>query len=400
MIDIASALADIPRPHGDDDPYVEGVVLAVDPDARRLEVAVDTIDNPVTVPVVGFIDDYSDGDMVMLARRPTGYWAIGIMGGRRPIAPVQPSRGTVVALSGSTVTVSTLAGTIVAGSVQSAVISVGNAVVLMWDQEGAPWVVGREGVIETAPAIPDGLRLDLNGSSVTVTWNSAARAAYYGVRWSLNGGSTWTTVANTTGTVRTLAIAQGQTLTVQVRAGNSGGWSTYSASESVNRPLPPPTYETVTTMVVPSDSGTYEDYFGRWADHSYVYQGEGIPSPSTFHGWVGYGSRVRNLGITDIVSARIRVLRGSEAYSGPNRAALRLRATAAGTRPSGEPVPTGPTISFPAVVRGGQASATLSAATCEDLRTGAIRGFVAVGDDKSRWVHSWFALDITYRRPV
>lgn len=394
---LARALGATPRPGGSDDPWTEAVVLSVDVEARRLEVSLGDDENPIDVPVLGFIDDYTDGVRVALMRRPTGYWAMGIMGGQRVI-DVLPSRGNVAAISGSTVTVSTSIGNVEAGSIQSAVISVSDPVLLTWDENGRPWVVGRVGVSATAPATPSGLTLDREGSSVNASWNASPGATSYRVRWRYATSGAWSSRVVPGDSLR-LSVGQGQTIYVQVQAINSGGTSSYTSTVSATHPTGSGGLETIRTSLSPSGVDTLIEATGVWFNQRVFFQGRNAFYGGNHTGWAGYGARIRDLSAVDITEARLGVRRLAR-EGGPSRATLQIRGTAAGTRPGGSPVPTGPVIQIPNVAVEAFAWVTLSASIREALRTGDIRGFVGVGSDISSWSSNTFMLDLTYRRPA
>lgn len=345
MTGLAGALGAIPRPNGDNSLTFRATVRAVDFDARRLEVEVggDTL----IAPHLGFIDYYNPGDTVLLIKDDTGPIVLGALG-------------------------------------QSLDISA----------DAAP---GSD------PA-PTGLALSLERSTVTAAWDAYAGASQYRLRSSINGGTTWAPTVTTTDTSEAFGIGQGQTLTVQVAAYVSGAWTLWSSSVAIEYALPAGQIVTVQAGVIPSDSGTYRvsraawdrwntDRFGGATD---VYQGDAFGS-GTLIGWVGYGDRIANLGALEIVSATLKVKRNG--WTNLNTpVALTVQGSPSGTQPAGSPSSSGDTATTNAVGLEQWASVALTASMREGLRTGSIKGLVAVGSGDSGWYGTGgsMVLDLTY----
>ncbi|MBB3158187.1 hypothetical protein FHS07_001883 [Microbacterium proteolyticum] len=142
---------------------------------------------------------------------------------------------------------------------------------------------------------------------------------------------------------------------------------------------------TATTTIGPQTSGTFSVAAGRWdqwnasryGGASDIYQGNAYGS-GQLRGFAGYGDQIRNLGALTIEEA---VLTARKTADG-NSAVLMVQGTAAGERPSGQPV-AGPfeSASSGSIGSGQTGSISLPAGLREALRTGAARGLVAVGGD-------------------
>ena len=93
-----------------------------------------------------------------------------------------------------------------------------------------------------APGAVSGLSAAHGGSSVTASWNAAARATGYDVVYSTDGMYTWTRAAtNRSGTSYTLTGADSsKDYVFAVRAVNAGGASGWTNSPPAEAPTPPP----------------------------------------------------------------------------------------------------------------------------------------------------------------
>jgi hypothetical protein len=95
----------------------------------------------------------------------------------------------------------------------------------------------KTNVTDMSPVTPTGLALTQSGTSVLATWaQPAGRATDFNVRYSTDGGTTWSTLTRTQ-SIDVAATIPGQTLpstvTVQVRTVNEQGTSAWSASKSI-----------------------------------------------------------------------------------------------------------------------------------------------------------------------
>lgn len=350
---LVNALAATPRPDGYTAPTRRVVVRAIDYEARTLEVQ----DGGATfnVPYEGFVDDYSIGDVVTLRWEPTGPIVQGIVGGARTFSA-----------------------------------------------DAAPG----------AGAAPTGLTLDRSGTTVAASCDAYAGASQYRWRTSLNGGSTWAPTVTTTSPSRNFGIGEGKTLTVQVAAYASGAWTLWSASVSVSYPLAESDYEIATVTLLPSDSGTYRVDAGawdrwntsRWGGARDVYQEDANAYGSgPLVGWAGWGDRIKNLGAVDITEAVLKARRNPWTNE-PTPAVLQVRGSTAGTQPGGNPSSTGTgvTTSSPGARLLEWTSIALPSSVRDAMRTGSVKGLLAVGSDASGWYAEGgsFALALTYRRKV
>lgn len=400
MNGLTSQLALVPRPGADGSPFSRPTVVAVDMDAVRLEVTSDDPDSTMLIPALGEIDQYRAGDVVLVARDAIGPVALGPIG-RVAEVPELPSTGTVTAISGSVVTVSTTAGPIAAGSVVSAVISNGDAVVLMWDADGKAWVVGKRGVAATAPTTPTGLDLTREGNTVTAVANPVSGATSYRFRYTY--GSTWAYVV-TSAPVATFGLAQGQALSVGVQARNTGGASAFSSTKNISRDAASKT-ETAEVTVQPSDSGTYRHSVNRWDDWNRgqydwprtLYQGNDYGS-GDMTGLAVYGNRIKDLGAVEITKATLTVRRNN--WDAPGAESAVVQGATDGKVPSGAPSTTGSTVTTPSMGKGGTRTVDLPESMCEALRTGAIKGLALVGSGDAGFYGTGgsMSIEITYRR--
>ncbi|WP_062077666.1 hypothetical protein [Demequina globuliformis] len=397
---LANALQSVKRAHGDNDPYWRAEVVSVDEDARRIEVAAG--ESTIVIPAVGFIGDYAPGQTAYITRDPAGPVALGSIGiARTPLS--RPSTGTVTAISGSTVTISTTAGTVVAGSIVSAVISVNDKVLIQWDDNGKAWVVGEVGVAASAPATPTGLSLSLDGNTVTATANPSSGATGY--RFRFNYGGAWSYVSNDV-PVATFGLAQGQTLTVAIQANNTGGSSGWSGSQAISRDAAVK-YKTFTTTIQPSDSGTYRNSVNRWNDWNRgrwdfpraLYQGNAYGS-GDMTGLAVYGSRIANLGAVEITKATLKLKRND--YAGAGAESAVVRGSTNGSIPGGAPSLTGATVTAPSMGKGSTRTVALSSAMREGLRTGSIKGLALVGPGDAGFYGTGgsMSIEITYVKAV
>lgn len=333
MSKLTNAFAGLARPDGDASGYLIGTVAAVDYEARRVEV--DLGGETLLAPYITFIDYFTIGSTVLLAKTPTGPIALGVL--------------------------------------------------------GQALAVSADAAAGTDPA-PVDLSLARSGSRVTASCLPVVSATQYRWRTSLNGGSTWAPTVVTTNPAAEFGIGEGKTLTVQVAALVAGVWTAWSTSASTTYPLPSATTEQFTTIVQPVDSGTYRvdrAAWARWNVDRYndgdrtVYQGDAYGS-GTLIGWAGFGDRIKDLGAEEITRAVLKVRRNVWGIYGV-KAALAVRGSSAGTQPAGAPPQSGDTVSTPAVSIDQWTSVVLTASMREGLRTGSIKGLTAVGSTASGW---------------
>lgn len=163
---------------------------------------------------------------------------------------------------------------------------------------------------------------------------------------------------------------------------------------------PEPQPVTDTALIRPVWSGTYRSggpvpgwdqwNVGRYGGRSTLYQGNAYGSgPLT--GLAVYGSQVQNLGALSI--QRIVVSTPLATGSGD----VELQGSPHGSKPSGSPARSGPTSS-------GRTAVELDAATCEEMRTGSVKGLASVGASyrgtRGTSHPSGMALQVTYTRPT
>lgn len=416
-MDLGNLFGHISRPGGDRRTWTTGRVEAVDDSGARLEVMVDGA--LVVLPRVD--GDYEPDDSVLVIRDPdatgAGQFVVGTIAAVRPDPEPEPEpvpppvTGSVTSInqSAGTVRVSTSAGSFDCRFVGT-VMSVGNTVRLDWPREDQPWVLGVVGTVPPpepplqAPPTPGGLDLPRDGATVNASWNAAARATSYRVRTSSNGTS-WSNRSWQSGRSIKLSVGEGKTLYVQVKARNSAGESGWSASRSVSRPKAAPKYETVTTTIKPSDSGTYRDAggwdrwnTGRYGGRSTLYQGSGYGS-GPVRGWAGYGNKIKNLGAVEITKIVLK-LRGAGLVLG-SYPAITVQGSPSGSRPGGKPGVTGASASG-SPGKSGLKSVTLPASTYEAWRKGDIAGLCTVGSGYNavRGISAadGMVLEVTYRR--
>ena len=94
----------------------------------------------------------------------------------------------------------------------------------------------------TKPETPSSVTLTRADGTVTANWPASARAAHYHVTYSSDGGASWSLGASAhAGTTITIeGLDNAKTYIVGVRAGNSGGWSSWKNSPPAD-PFDPPT---------------------------------------------------------------------------------------------------------------------------------------------------------------
>lgn len=172
-------------------------------------------------------------------------------------------------------------------------------------------------------------------------------------------------------------------------------------------PAPPAETVQVSVTITPTWSGTWRvsrGAFDRWNLTSYggrsdLYQGDGYGS-GLLVGLATYGDQLVNLGATSIDSV---VLSARRNGSGGGAAALTVQGSPHGARPASVPTGSGDVALTGAVGTGAWAQAALPGLTREGLRTGALRGLVAVGGTYSGWggagTPGSMALAVTYTKP-
>jgi len=356
---LSDAVAATPRPDGDTAASRRGIVRAVDYTGRRIEVAVydDTIsedeEETLVIPYVGYIDDYEVGNIALIQREPTGYIATGCIGLAQEVS-ADASAGTT--------------------------------------------------------AVPTGLALDRSNATVTATWDDNSETNYR-LRTSKDGGTTWAPTVFTTSQSKTFGIQQGTTLTVQISGYTAAtGWSAWSSSKSVTYPEPVQQYETVTTTIYPSDSGTWRvdaaawDRWNtdRWDGRRGFYQADpGAYGSGVLVGWAGYGSRVKDLHAVEIKKIVVKVKRNGWGDYG-SRKSVTVQGCANGSRPSSRPTGSGGTSTTGSVYMYKTTSCELGSALCENFRTGDIRSLIAAGTQAAGWygTSGSFVLVVTYVRKV
>lgn len=346
MADLTQAFAGARRTAGDPWTWRTALVEAVDPDASRLEVTIDGATS--TTDVIRVDGTYVTGDRVAILRNPDGTMlAIGTIAAPRTAAADAPAGGG---------------------------------------------------------AAPAGLELARYGARVDASWSTVASATQYRYRTTLNGGTTWASAVTLAGTSVTLGIGQGKTLGVQVAALVSGSWTAWSATVSVTYPVPPGSYVTATATIAPIDSGTYRAgsgwdrwNVGRWGGARDVYQGNAYGS-GDLTGWLGYGSKILDLGADSIDSIVLKVRRNG--WIGYGSATLTVQGTASGTQPGGAPSGTGATATTGPAYVDGWAQVALPSTVREAMRTGSIRGLVTAGTDDGGWggASPSGVLVVTYRK--
>lgn len=406
MVDLGRALGWSGRPFGDDRPWTTGSVAAVDTAGGRLEVLVDGA-RSVLPRVDG---DYRPGDTVLILRDPdatgSGQLVVGTLGAVRTPA-VPPSMGTVSSVGSSSVTVSTTAGALTCASITSAVLAVGDTVLILRDAAGGPWVVGKVGVTPTAPATPGAPTLTRADSIVTASWAAAARASSYLVRWALGSGG-WGDPVPYEGLAFLLSIGVGGTLTVQVAAVNAAGQSAWSASSSITYAAPAPTTRQEQVVIRPTWSGSYRASSGQWdrwntdryGGRSTLYQGSGRGS-GTMRGLATYGTQLRDLGAISIDAITV-TMPGAGLAETP--VTIVVQGSPDGSQPGGAPSSSGETASGGQSSTGATAWASLPPSIREDFRTGAVQGLALVGSDYGAVLGTaaadGMALTVTYTRYV
>ena len=102
----------------------------------------------------------------------------------------------------------------------------------------APSVLGSS----EAPATPSSVSLTRADGTVTASGYAVSGAAKYHVTYSSDGMQSWT-AASDSHTGNSIAISgtdNAKTYVVGVRAGNDGGWSSWTNSEAAGPYTPPP----------------------------------------------------------------------------------------------------------------------------------------------------------------
>lgn len=406
--DLARALGWDRRPLGDQRLWGTGTVTAVDDQAARLEV--DIAGMRTMLPRLD--GDYEVGDAVVILRDPTasgaGQIVLATVAAIRAIPDppaALPATGTVTVVGASSLTVSTTAGLITCSTITSTTFAVGNTVLILWDSLGSPWAIGVVGVYTPPPAVPPtpaAPTLSRSGGTVTVDWDSVARATSYRVRYSSNGGSSWTTKIIRDGTATKLSVTQGKTLTVGVAGANATGISPYSGSSSVSYPVPPPTTETVKTTIKPKWSGTWRTdraAWDRWNTDRYggrstMYQGSAYGS-GNLEGLAVYGTQLRDLGADSIDAITVSLV--SAGLSGTGGPTVTLQGSPQGSKPGGAPSSSGATVSGTPTEK-----VSLPSSIREAFRTGDVRGLALVGSNyqavRGTSAAAGMVLTVTYTR--
>jgi len=207
----------------------------------------------------------------------------------------------------------------------------------------------------------------------------------------VNGTQVTVTIDGDTRTVPSVAGAYTAGQTAWVLLSDWGvpvialGPSTIAAPAAAAAPPPDAGGVTVsaTASIGPQSSGTFRLTAGRWdqwntgryGGSSDVYQGSAYGS-GQLRGFAGYGDQIVNIGAISIDEALLTTRKTADG----NSAVLMVQGTAAGERPSGEPL-AGPfeTASSGSIESGGTGQIALPAGLREALRTGSARGLVAVG---------------------
>lgn len=382
-----------PAPGSDTRLLVQGILLGVDTDAREATISVAGGEGAI-VPLL-LPQDYTDwiGLPVQVLRDPISGRSVGCLGLAGPELepddeqdedPGLPETGKVTAISSGTVTVDAAGGPYLCRAITSAVVAVGDTVLLMWSTAGAPWVLGKAGVSTSAPSTPSAPGLSRTGGTVTVTWALPAGATSAQIRRSTNGGKTWKTTGHG-GTSTKLSMSQGQRLTVQVRAIGPGGNSSWSGSSSVTYPKPAPTPPKVVTKTVtinPTWSGTYRNQGGwdRWNTNRYggrstLYQGS-AHSSGPLKGLATYGNQIANLKATAITKIEV-TLRGAGLGEG-SFPSVSVQGSPHGSKPGGAPSSSGATASG-SPGQSGTDKVSLPSSVRENMRTGDVKGLALVG---------------------
>jgi len=176
-------------------------------------------------------------------------------------------------------------------------------------------------------------------------------------------------------------------------------------------PSPPAEFETVSTTILPSSTGTYRDDRGAWdrwnttryGGRSTLYQGASPPwsSEGPFIGLACYGNQVKNLGATSIGSIEV-LLRGA-GLSLASYPSITVKGSPHGSRPAGSPSSSGDTatgspgkssavwVSLPSTVRSAFLSGSVKGLVLTGLGYNAVRGTSAADG---------MALKITYTCPA
>lgn len=176
-------------------------------------------------------------------------------------------------------------------------------------------------------------------------------------------------------------------------------------------PPPPPEFETVSTTILPSYSGTYRVDRGAWdrwntgryGGRSTLYQGTSTPwsSEGPFKGLACYGNQVRNLGATSIGSIQVR-LRGA-ALSLASYPSITVQGSPHGSRPGGSPSSSGDTATG-SPGKSGAVWVSLPASVRSAFLSGSVKGLVLTGSGynavRGTSAADGMALKITYTRPA
>ncbi|WP_402465810.1 hypothetical protein [Isoptericola aurantiacus] len=332
---------------------------------------------------------------------------------------VLPVRGTVTATATGRVTVSAGGQSYVARVVQSYTSpSSGDVVGLSWESDGSEVVAtGRlASTTISAPSTPSAPSLSRSGSTLTVSWSKPGSVNTTRVRFRY-GSSSWTVRKGLTGTSTTIPISEGRTREVQIAQSNAGGTSPWSSIADLTYPsggAPPkpsqPKYETVTTTITPTSTGTYRtaSTWNRWNGNRYggfstLYQGADYGS-GTLIGLATYGSKIKDLRAVEIVKIEVRLVDANPGVYSPGQP-VRVRATTHGSRPSGAPDASAGATETTSLAKGGSKWLTLgwSAGVLEQYRTGDLRGLILDGPPyrglRGKGT-SGFTIRVKYRRRV
>lgn len=407
-----------PRPGSDTRPVVQGVLLASDADGRRVQVSVANGDGAW----MGYLTetDWSlyIGASVWVARDTITGQAVLCLGLAQTVelpeeAPddvTLPTTGTVTNEMPLTVTAG--GQTFTPNVVYSYAPHNGDTVLLLWPTPSDPWVLGSTGTPagSVPPAVPGGFTASRVNSDVVASWSRPAGATAVTLRYSTDGGGSWSTRRGLTGSSARVAIRQGQTMRLQVQAVGPGGVSDWSSTETVawSKPAPPPPKViTKTVTITPTWSGSYRHRYSRWDDwnqynyggRSTLWQGSKYGS-GDMTGLATYGSRVTALRADEITKIEV-TLRGVGLNS--DHPSIVLQGSPHASKPGGAPSSSGATASGQTGTSS-TAKVLLPAALREAFRTGDVRALATVGSGygavRGTSAADGMALKITYKTTI